>query len=370
MRSLLFRFCAPVFLLAVFMSHTALHSQEEPRAPGSAEGDVRVQKTWSNAPLASPDGGVFVDAAARPDGGWLAATGGSVFSIGAEGSLVPLGSGDRAALNPGGETFALDRGRDFRLFRADGAPLGGVSGVQPYQYSKPVPGSDLVFSPRVRMIEEMGVVESVRFLRPDGTVVSDVPAPGLRISRLAADRIVYALPSELVARRLDGTELWNANVDVQKLESAADLTILVPRFTAGQVTHFQGPRQISSTPVDGVVWNLAVAPGGRFSAATTKTALYVFQEGALAAEVRLPVAFANTLDVSDRGEVLVGGQGPRGEGSVLLYHWQGHLLWSEQVAIDRSAYRPDVRFAPGGDRFLVLERRGITAYQILRSDLP
>jgi len=250
------------------------------------------------------------------------------------------------------------------------ATPGGGAFVDPAPlpaYFKRVPGGNLVYAPRVLEREEVRVVESVRILRPDGSAVADFPAPGLQISRLYEDRILYTLPGSLHARRLDGSELWSLEIEVQKLESAADRTILVPRYVPGRVIHLLGSRQTSETRVDGLVWNLAVARGGRFSAATTQTALYVFENGDLRAEVRLPVAYANSLDVSDRGEALVGGQGAEGQGQVFLYDGRGAALWREEVAVDRDAYRPGVRFAPGGDGFVVLERRGNTSYDILRS---
>ncbi|HEX7185628.1 MAG TPA: calcium-binding protein [Thermoanaerobaculia bacterium] len=327
-----------------------------------------VKKAWGDTPVAAPAGGVFVEAAPRLGGGFLAATGGSVFSVSPAGALAPLASGDRAVLNPGGDTFGILQGSTFRIFDASGALLGSLPLEGAFSYFKLVPGGNLVFAPRVQTLgQEKSRVTSVRIQRPDASIVADFPAPGLEISRLLTDRIVYTLPSALIARRLDGTVLWSAAIDVHKLESAADRTILVPRYVPGRVVHLLGATQTSTANVDGVVWNLAIAPGGRYSAATTQTALYVFRDGELTAEVRLPAAYANSLDISDRGEVLVGSQGQEGEGRVFLYHWQGNLLWEDAAATDRDAYRPAVRFAPGGDRFLLVEQRGLTAYDILRS---
>lgn len=329
-----------------------------------------VKKAWGETPVQPPGGGDFVEASPRPGGGWLAATDSRVFSVSAEGALAPVASGERAVSNPGGDTFGLYQGGGFRVFDAAGAPLGTFPGVEPFQYFKLIPGGNLVFAPRVRVTQETGTVESVRILRPDGSVVADFLAPGLEISRLSPDRIVYTQPSSLTARRLDGTVLWSAPRAVHKLESTGDRTLLVPRFVQGQVVHLSGAAEVASTAVDGTVWNLAMAPQGTYSAATTRTSLYVFQDGQPAAEVRLPVASANSLAVSDRGEILVGGQGPGGEGRILLYHFQGNLLWEGPAGLDRAGYRPAVHFAPGGDRFLVLERQGLTAYDIVRSPAP
>lgn len=303
-------------------------------AATGAEAGVLVQPVWTNAPIAAPGGGVFRDAAPLPGGGWQVSAGPGVFSLNPNGSVTPLTSSP------------------------------------PERHAKRIPGSDLVLKLQTRVEGEEIAVDGARILRPDGGVAAELAAPGLEISRVLPDRILYSLPDSLHAVRLDGTELWRAGVAVHKFESAADRTILVPRRVPGRVIHLDGPREASSTRVDGVVWNLAIAPGGRYSAATTKTTLYLFDRGTLLAEVRLPLAYANTLDVSDRGEVLIGGQGERGDGHVLLYQGRGELAWRTTTSLDRNAYRPAVRFNPAGDGFLVLERRGASAYTFSGSKLP
>lgn len=126
-----------------------------------------------------------------------------------------------------------------------------------------------------------------------------------------------------------------------------------------------------------MVWNLTISPSGRFSAATTRSVLYLFRDGILTRTVPLRVAYANSLAVSDRGEALVGAQTIKpaatgaaqspGPAQIVLYDARGQLLWKEAVGIDRKGYRPAVGFAPGGDRFVVVEKRGVSSYQIKRS---
>jgi len=331
---------------------------------------IQVAKPWGQTPVAAPGGGIFVEAVARADGGALAATGGGVFAVSPDGVVASLGAADRAVLDPSGEKFGLIQGGTLTVREAGGAVVGGFGGMHPLGLVKLAPGSAVVYAPEVEVVEEIGVVRSVRLRRPDGTEVSQFPADRLAISRLLPDRLVYTLPSGLVARSFDGAVLWSSGIGVHKLETDGDRSIVVPRWVEGRVVHLTGAAETASSPVDGVVWNLAMAPGGVFSAATTQTELYVFRDGEPTARVPLPVAYASSLDVSDRGEVLVGGQGRQGEGLVLLYHWQGNLLWQEPAGTDRAGWRPAVRFAPSGDRFLVVERRGLTAYDILRSSTP
>jgi hypothetical protein len=328
---------------------------------GAQGAGAQVQKAWG--PVPAPQDGVFVEAAPRTDGTVLAATGNAVFLLGPGGALKPLGSGDRAELDPAGGAYGLWKQQSFEIFDASGARLGSLP-APPFARFKLAAGGKVVYAPRIEVRREEPWVESLRLVRPDGAALSELPAAGLEISRLEADRIVYTLPASLSARTLDGQELWSAGLQVHKFESAADRTILVPRYVSGRVVHLDKGKQLAETPVEGIVWNLAIAPDGRLSAATTRTLLYVFQDGKRTAQVQLPVTYANSLAVSERGLVLVGGQGARGEGRLLLYDRSGKLLWQGEAGVDRGGYRPAVLFAPGGSRFAVLEQRGLTVYDV------
>ncbi len=337
---------------------------------GAAIPGVQVRKAWG--PVRAPEGGVFVEIAPRADGGLLAATGNQVSSIDSDGRMALLGGKDRgdrvdrAVLDPAGRAFGLREQGSFQVFDPRDGRRGSLP-APPVSIFKLVPGGALVYAPRVELRREEEWVEAVRFVRPDGTVAAEFPASGLESSRLLPDRIVYSLPDSLEARGLDGGELWRARLQVHKFESARNRTILVPRQVPGQVIHLEKGQRLTEERVEGIVWNLAIAPGSRFSAATTQTILYLFQDGRNAATVRLPVTYANSLDVSDRGEALVGGQGRQGDAQLFLYAADGTLLWRGQAGADRNGWRPAVRFSPGGDRFLVLESQGITAYDIVRS---
>ncbi|HEV7504204.1 MAG TPA: hypothetical protein VGS07_04780 [Thermoanaerobaculia bacterium] len=327
--------------------------------PGAQGAGAQVQKAWG--PVPAPQDGVFVEAAPRTDGTVLAATGNAVFLVGPGGVLKPLGSGDRAVIDPTGGAYGLWKQQSFEIFDASGTRIGSLP-APPLSRFKLSAGGKVVYAPRIEVRREEPWVESLRLVRPDGTALAELPAAGLEISRLEADRIVYTLPSSLTARTLDGKELWSAGLRVHKFESAADRTILVPR--PGRVVHLDKGQQLAETPVEGVVWNLAIAPDGWLSAATTRTLLYIFQDGKRTAQVQLPVTSASSLAVSERGLVLVGGQGPRGEGHLLLYDRLGKLLWQGETGVDRGGYRPAVRFAPGGTRFAVLEELGLTVYDV------
>lgn len=334
--------------------------------PTATVGAAGVQVKLAFGPLTPEKGAVAVDVAPRDDGSLLAASGNAVFAIDKDGHATALGSGERAVLDPAGRAFGLWQRDAFHVFDANGERLGTLPAplLSTFKFA---PGGKLVYAPRVTVRREFGVVESVRLVRPDGSKVADFPAAALQISRLFDNRIVYTLPDALVARAFDGQELWSAKLPVHKFEASGDRAIVVRRYVPGEVLHLDRGQRLATAKVEGVVWNLAISPDGRFSAATTQTQLYVFRDGQPTATLRLPLAYANALDVSNRGEALVGGQGAKGEAMVLLYDAQGTLLWRGEAGQDRAAYRPGVRFAPGGERFLVIEQRGVSAYDVQRS---
>jgi hypothetical protein len=346
-----------------------------PLVAAPAAAGTQVHKIWG--PLLPADGGVWVEAAPRTDGSALAATGNAVSQIDRQGALTPLGQGESALLNPGSESYALRHGGGYDIYDAAGQPLGAYPGsgsaLQPYEIVKLIPGTELLYAPAMQPREELGVVDSARIFDAGLHLIGDFPAPGLEISRFAADRIVYTQPRALVARRLAGTLLWQAEIDVHKFETAADRSIVVPRYVKGQVLHYLQGKRVAAQAVDGVVWNLAIAPSGHYSAATTRTVLYLFEDGHLVSSVPLRVGAISSLAVSDRGEALVGTQpaatttGAPGGAEIFLYDLQGQLLWRETLGVDRNGYRPLVHFAPGGDGFAVIEKRGLSTYTIERS---
>lgn len=333
-------------------------------AAAGAEPGVQVKLAFG--PLIPEKGALVVDVAPRADGSLLAASGNAVFALDPDGHAAPLGHGERAVLDPAGYAFGLWQHDAFQVFDAHGERLGELPAPLLSSF-KFAPGGKLVYAPRVTVRREFGVVESVRLVRPDGSKVADFPAAALQISRLLDDRIVYTLPDALVARTFEGQELWSTKLPVHKFETAGDRAIVVRRYVPGEVLHLDRGQRVSAAKVEGVVWNLAISPHGHVSAATTQTQLYVFRDGQPTATLRLPLAYANTLDISDRGETLVGGQGAKGEAMVLLYDAKGTLLWRGAAGTDRAAYRPGVRFAPGGERFIVIEPRGVSAYDVVRS---
>ena len=76
--------------------------------------------------------------------------------------------------------------------------------------------------------------------------------------------------------------------------------------------------------------------------------------------------FPTSLDVSDKGYVLVGTQDRRKKiSAVTLYTASGAVARNKTFGDDDNAYRPDVQFAPNGSGFFVRDRAGISFFAMV-----
>ena len=163
--------------------------------------------------------------------------------------------------------------------------------------------------------------------------------------------------------------MWRIDATLSSIEVAehADRVVGTRLGDLTQIFHFVGGVQSPVTPLGAPAWNLAISPNGTFSIATTKTTLVIFEDGTQKAAVELPLEYANSADVSDRGEVLIGGQDSSGLTHMLLFTKFGSLAWRESGPVDAQAFRPDVDFSPDGESFTVRAKTGLTAYEIDRT---
>jgi hypothetical protein len=330
-----------------------------------------VAQAWETVARA---GAPFTSLAPTGDGAVLAATHTDVFRVDASGQAVRLYAGTpgpprtRPVLNATGETFGILHRGGFALFDAGGERLAELP-IGPLEYVKLIPGSKRVFFPKVQVLGiDEGVVTAVRIVNDRGAVEISFPTPGLRISRLTDRHLVYATRSEVVKTTLAGEELWRIPAQIQSFELSTDAQRVIATASEDTrvVLHFREAAEVGRTSLDGTVWNLAFSPSGKYSVATTQRTAYVFQEGTLRRSIRLRIASANSVAISDSGEVLVGGQDGRHGSHVLLYDTAGRRLWTTELEADTQAWRPEVRFLADGDRFLVRGRRGVTSYRIER----
>ncbi|NOQ47252.1 MAG: hypothetical protein GQ559_11395 [Desulfobulbaceae bacterium] len=336
------------------------------------EPETKVTAGWSYVPEDKTLLTRFVPMAA---GGALASTPrGDVYAIDTSGREMLLVEGiqseprSRVVFNTTGDTFGILRSDGFTIYDAQGTKLS----TQPIQRGmyKLVPSGQRIYSPEVREEgPEDRTVINARILDRLGTVQAVWPAPGLEISRLTSQHLVYVTNTELVKTTLAGTELWRTPVPVRKIKISEDgvYSIINSAYASNRILHYKESTGMGTDTFDGPVWNLAISPGGRYAAATSQTELHIYADGLIQHATKLAVEFAVSVDVNDRGEVLVGGQAMDHAAYVALYDQGGSLLWEDRSGPDNNAWRPEVKFDTAGDHYLVRHKDRLVSYRIERS---
>jgi hypothetical protein len=180
---------------------------------------------------------------------------------------------------------------------------------------------------------------------------------------------VYSTATELVRTTVDGAQSWRRTLGLATFEISANGQSLSGVLSApgnAQVVHVNLTTGVVGSPVvlDSAFWNVAVAPGGRFSVATTKTAAYLFDGGTLAKRTDLPVAWTVSADVSDQGFVALGAQLAAHEGQLLFLGPSGGGITRVTRPVEANGYRPHVKFFANGQKLLVNESSGLTTFDI------
>lgn len=330
--------------------------------------EVTIRKDWS---YVTPGTVQFVQAILTPDGKILTSTrNGDVYTINSSGAGTRLYEGTTVPpqpfieINPTGNTFGVLANNQFTLYDAAGNQL-GVQPVSP-GFFKQIPNSQLVYSPEVEGDPENMHVSKIRILNAAGAIKWAFPVDGLKFSRLTAAHIIYSTGLELVKSTFQGGYVWSTPVKVRKFEISknGDQLIVNDAENSAKVYHYKGAIPIETDSLKAPVWNLVMSPGGQYSAASSQTKLHVYMDGKRQSQISLPVAYAVSLDINDKGETLVGGQDNDFTSHVLMYDASGYLLWEEKSVTDNNAWQPGVRFNPGGDSFVIRFKDGLKYYTI------
>ncbi|MEJ2308074.1 MAG: hypothetical protein P8Z31_07410 [Gammaproteobacteria bacterium] len=334
--------------------------------------EIAISPDWTYTPANEKPLARFVPLA---DGKLLAATpDGEVIAIddaGNETLLVPAVPSEyrpRVIFNATGDSFGILRGANFEHYDPQGTKISEI----PFQAGtfKLVPASRKIYSPEVREFgEDNRKVLNARILDSHGAVQATWPAPGLEVSRLTNQHLVYATSEELVKTTLTGAELWRVPIRVRKLRVSRDAShsIVNSAYDSGMIHTYKEETELGSDDLGGPVWNIAISPDGRYAAASTQTVLHIYADGTRVAAIDPGLEYAVSIAVNNKGEVLVGGQKSGHAAHVALYDRNGAMLWEESSGTDDSAWRPEVRFAPSGDRYLVRHKDRLTSYSIERA---
>lgn len=301
----------------------------------------------------------------------LAATGGAVILVAADGTpkqIVKLSQeapAERAVLASTGGAFGVLQGKKLHVRDAAGDSL----------YSASVGASDAVrlwpdgkayVDPVVEGDDpEHGEAREVRV--GDKVATEAFDAKGLRATRPAGDYLFYRTDAEI--RKVDrkGAPIWSAQVPARLFEpdAAGRWLVVARRDDVRKVAIYDDQNVVGSTSLEGPVWNVAIAPGGKFAAANSKGKLVVFADGKLAGSAQLGGGRPVALAVSDKGDVLVGYQDPAKKISLVIgFDSKGTQRWQIEVPHGKQAYRPDPRFFPDSKGFVVRHEAGLGAYRL------
>ncbi len=323
---------------------------------------LEVQSQWQ-APAQVQDQ-LFESAAFLNDGAVLASTGGSLHRIELGGESELIYSGGRVLLDPAAPLYGFFEGQVMQVFNLNGEPRGVVQ-ADPLGVSL-VPGAELVFVPTVDFGHDSVTVRSAAFFKAAGEVAGAVEVSDLFSFQLDKDRFAYATHDTAYVYGLEGDLRFKVEGGFHKFDIAGDHMLAVERGT-GRLMVFEGNHLVAEQEMDAAVWNIDLSPSGRFKVATTKNRLYTFDGDQLMADVPLSAAFANSVAISDRGEILVGAQDGEGGMEIQLLDIKGNLLWSGGNGREERGFWPAVSFDADGNRFLVISLDGLMAYHISRS---
>lgn len=323
--------------------------------------------------VASPSTGPFANPAFDPEGGFLLRSTDTVFRVSDSGAVSEAFVAEepqRFGLGPSGQRFLVSTIDELEVRSAAGSLITTLP-REPAGYGKLVPETELVFLPEVGLDPERPRVSHARFYSPSA-LVSRFPAPGLLISRLTSNHLVYATMTELVRTSLSGVEAWrlpirlanfelsyNGELAIGLLKAEGRSEVVVVDISAGSV--------LGSWELPGTLWNLAVAPGGRYAAANTQNRVYLFDRGELIKEFALPVEWCVSLDINDQGSAVVGAQLLDHTSRLYLLGGPAAGVWSQDRAVETTGYRPSARFTPGGQQFTLNETSGLTQFEIRRT---
>lgn len=257
----------------------------------------------------------------------------------------------------------------FERYRPDGTKLGSYPRTR-IAKAWFVPGTEktaiLVSNDRDHEPKWSGI----RVVGPSTSV--DIAAPGLENFAVSPSLLVYSTRTELVALSHSGSEVFRIPLPLRQLAIASGgSTLIGVRAERGtsKVVHvdLSNAAVTESATLDRAIWSLAVAPGGAYSIAATKTRLYLFKNGVLEREMGLPMATFASADVNDKGEVIVGGATAANNTVLMVAGPAGTKAWVDSTgAEDDIALRPYVRFEKGKVDFIAVRKEGLSRFTVRR----
>lgn len=324
-----------------------------------------AEQEWE-VPAAGPGG--FGLAVPTADGSVVAKTTDNVILTSSTGSVTNL-------LAPGRRRFRVDESSgEFGYYSPNTLESFSQTGTFAGSLPMTVPGS-VAFVPgssAVLLIQGKGEHDRSEWtgfrLAASGNLGPVVATPGMMEFVAGPSEFVYTTKTELVCVSLSGVQRWRVPRPLIRMALSENGQTLVgayanngPKFvhismTTGAVS---APVALPSAP-----YSLDVSPSGAFASVALKNRVLIFQNGAQKRGIDLPFAHFASSDLSDKGELLVGGADSAGRTLLQLIGDTGTGFWLEEPGpIDQGAYRPHVRFRPGGNDFVVVRASGLSSYR-------
>ena len=339
---------------------------EEPFAgPNCETRRVDAVQRWSVPSAASGPLGI---GAFDAQGGILTDSLQAIVSVSPQGQATTLASGEarRFAIDRTATRFAVHTPTAFEAYTRAGVLQSSVA-RRVNEFGSFVPGGSLTYLPEIPDLFEKPVTTHARFYSGT-TLLNRFAVPGLRISRVTATGLVYATGTELLNVSQQGSVSWRRNLRLVTFEVSDNGSKLIGLVegTPPAVVHVDLANGTVSpqAALDSAFWNIAISVNGRYSVATTKTALYAFDQGALLRRVDLPVQWLVSANVADDGSIVLGAQIASHAGSVFLLGGNGSGASNLARPVDSDAFRPYVRFFPGNQQFLSNEASGLIAFAV------
>ena len=345
---------------------TACDCQEPFAGPNCESTRIAATQNWV-VPTGSL--GAFGRAGFDTSGGILSDARQTVVAVSATGQVstpFPANGPKKFAIDPSAARFGVNLATQFEVHDRTGAIVATYP-RHAEEFGELVPNTNLVFLPEVPDTFEKASITNARFYDPTG-LKKRFAVPGLRVSRLTSTRLAYATQSDLVLANQQGTELWRRALKLVTFEVSSNGATLigVVQGPGSSVVHVSLATGTVSAPValNGAFWNIAAAPGGRFTVATTQSSVYLFDQGKLARQIDIPAKWIISADVSDAGTVAVGAQLATHEGLFMVLGGNSTGAASAARVVDNDGYRPEPRFFPNGQQVLLNETGGLVAFKL------
>jgi hypothetical protein len=196
----------------------------------------------------------------------------------------------------------------------------------------------------------------------DGSVRATSPYRGDRNPRVPAsdDRIVWPPGSKsrtLLVTSLDQTELYSIDVPSEggTLRISDDGRVIAMQLYGNEVWHVIDGVLLPPHLPDDAASELSLAPGGGWTTFrhTAPARIQLMESGQWRVGSPVALEFVDSADVSDHGDVVIGGEAENGERHALLLDANLELQFVCVGAASES-YGPQVRFSHDGSRVIAL----------------